>query len=157
MTGRWADKPISLYGRNAASGTYGYFKKVVLLKGDYKDSVKEQPGSSAVVQGVASDRYGIGYSGIGYRTADVRTVPLAVDEGPCCDATAENAYRGDYPLARFLYLYLNRNPNEPLDPRRREFIRYIYSRRGQEIVIKAGYFPVSYPLARADMKAVGIE
>src|SRR4029077_13154693 len=71
LEGEWADKPISLYGRNSASGTYGFFKEHVLLNGDFKDSVKEQPGSSSVVQGVASDRYAIGYSGIGYKTADV--------------------------------------------------------------------------------------
>ena len=79
LTGEWAKKPISLYGRNSASGTYGYFKEHALFKGDFKDTVKEQPGSSAVVQGVASDKYGIGYSGIGYKTADVRAVPLAAE------------------------------------------------------------------------------
>ena len=79
LAGEWADKPISLYGRNSASGTYGYFKEHALFKGDYKDSVKEQPGSASVVQAVASDQYGIGYSGIGYRTADVRAVPLKLD------------------------------------------------------------------------------
>ncbi len=156
LTGEWADKPISLYGRNSASGTYGYFKQVALFKGDYKDTVKEQPGSSAVVQGVASDKYAIGYSGVGYKTADVRTVPLSV-EGDCYDATADNAYSGNYALARFLYIYLNRNPNEALDPQRREFIKFVYSKRGQEIVIKDGFYPVSYALATTDMKALGIE
>ena len=157
LTGEWADKPISLYGRNSASGTYGYFKQVALFKGDYKDTVKEQPGSSAVVQGVASDKYAIGYSGVGYKTADVRTVPLSVEAGDCYDATADNAYSGNYALARFLYIYLNRNPNEALDPQRREFIKFVYSKRGQEIVIKDGFYPVSYALATTDMKALGIE
>ena len=60
LTGAWATGPISLYGRNSASGTYGYFKEHALGKGDFKDSVKEQPGSSAVVQGVASEKLGIG-------------------------------------------------------------------------------------------------
>jgi phosphate transport system substrate-binding protein len=103
--------PISLYGRNSASGTYGFFKEHALFKGDYKDSVKEQPGSSAVVQGVATDRYAIGYSGIGYKTADVRAVPLAKDgRSPVIDASPEKAYTGEYPLARFLLLYVNRKP-----------------------------------------------
>ena len=157
LTGRWENKPISLYGRNSASGTYGYFKTVALFKGDYKDQVKEQPGSSAVVQGVASDLYAIGYSGVGYKTADVRTVPLAVSAGESCyDANAMNAYSGDYPLARFLYIYVNKNPNQDLDPLRREFIKYVYSRDGQQIVIKDGYFPVSHALAKKDMEALGI-
>ncbi|MEW6259607.1 MAG: phosphate ABC transporter substrate-binding protein [Thermodesulfobacteriota bacterium] len=158
LTGEWKDKPISLYGRNAASGTYGYFKEVALFHGDYKDSVKEQPGSSAVVQGVATDKYAIGYSGVGYKTADVRTVPIASAEGKkAFDANAENAYSGDYPLARFLYIYLNRNPNQALDPLRAEFIKFVFSKEGQQIVIKDGFYPVTYNLAQEDMKALGIQ
>ncbi len=157
LTGEWKEKPISLYGRNAASGTYGYFKEVALFHGDYKDTVKEQPGSSAVVQGVATDKYAIGYSGVGYKTADVRTVPLASAEGKkAFDANAENAYSGDYPLARFLYIYLNRNPNQALDPLRTEFIKFVFSKEGQQIVIKDGFYPVTYNLAQEDMKALGI-
>jgi len=157
LTGAWANKPISLYGRNSASGTYGYFKSVALFKGDYKDNVKEQPGSSAVVQGVASDMYAIGYSGVGYKTADVKTVPLAIEDGDACyDANAMNAYSGDYPLARFLYVYLNKNPNQSLDPLRREFIKFVFSQSGQQIVIKDGFYPVSYNIAKEDMTALGI-
>ncbi len=154
LTGEWADKPISLYGRNSASGTYGYFKEVALFNGDYKDSVKEQPGSSAVVQGVASDKFAIGYSGVGYKTADVRTVPLSAKAGTACfDATADNAYAGDYPISRFLYIYVNVNPNQSLDPVRAEFIKYVYSKPGQEAVVKDGYFPVTAKIAETDLKA----
>lgn len=158
LTGEWANQPISLYGRNAASGTYGFFKEISLFGGDYKDSVKEQPGSSSVVQGVASDKYAIGYSGIGYRTADVRPVPLA--SGPnaqCVEAEAQNAYTGEYPLARFLYVYVNKKPGEALDPLRREFIRYIFSRDGQEDVVKDGYYPVPATVTAEQLKSVGIE
>ncbi|MBI5117496.1 phosphate ABC transporter substrate-binding protein [Candidatus Poribacteria bacterium] len=158
LTGEWADKPISLYGRNSASGTYGYFKEVALFKGDYKDTVKEQPGSSAVVQGVATDKYAIGYSGIGYKTADVRAVPLAASKvRRIVEANAQNAYSGDYPLSRFLYIYVNKNPNEPMEPLRKEFIKYVLSKDGQLTVIKDGFFPVTSPLAAQDLKAVGIE
>jgi len=157
LTGEWANRPISLYGRNSASGTYGYFKEEALFRGDYRDSVKEQPGSSAVVQGVASDRYAIGYSGVGYRTADVRAVPLAAKPGePCHEANAENAYEGTYPLARFLYVYVNINPSQPLDPLRREFIRFMLSRQGQEGVVKDGYFPITQAVVEDDFKALGI-
>lgn len=156
LKGEWASKPISLYGRNSASGTYGYFKEVALFGGDFKDTVKEQPGSSAVVQGVASDRFAIGYSGIGYKTADVKAVPLAVKEGECFEATAENAYAGDYPLARFLYIYLNYKPGEKLDPLRAEFIKYVLSRQGQQVTIKDGFYPVSRALALEDLKALGM-
>ena len=158
LTGEWAGKPISLYGRNSASGTYGYFKEVALFKGDYKDQVKEQPGSSAVIQGVASDKYAIGYSGVGYKTADVRTVPLAMKEGQTgYDADAKNAYSGDYPLARFLYVYLNKNPNQELDPLRKEFVKYVFSKQGQQVVVKDGFFPVSSDIAQKDMGALGIK
>jgi len=157
LTGEWASKPISLYGRNSASGTYGMFKSRALFKGDYKDSVKEQPGSSTVVQGVASDKFAIGYSGIGYKTADVRAVPLAKKTGDKChEANAENAYAGTYPLARFLYVYVNKNPNQALDPLRREFVRYVLSKEGQLATIKDGYFPVSKHLVDQDLKMVGI-
>src|SRR5438876_198043 len=116
LTGDAAARPVSLYGRNSASGTYGFFKEHVLKNGDFKDSVKEQPGSASVVQGVTVDRYAIGYSGIGYITAGVRAVPLAEKEGQCVEPTATNAYAATYPLARFLYIYVNKPPSHALDP-----------------------------------------
>jgi phosphate transport system substrate-binding protein len=158
LTGEWANQPISLYGRNSASGTYGYFKEVALFDGDYKDSVKEQPGSSTVVQGVASDRFGIGYSGVGYKTADVRAVPIAATAGETCfEASAENAYSGEYPISRFLYIYLNKAPNAALDPLRAEFVRFVYSKQGQEGVVKDGYFPVPAAIAAEDRAKLGLE
>jgi phosphate transport system substrate-binding protein len=158
LTGDWEKLPISAYGRNAASGTYAYFKKHALGKGDYKDSVKEQPGSSAVVQGVATDKGGIGYSGIGYKTADVIAVPLASGEGEkAIPATVEYAYTGEYPLARFLFLSVNYKPGSKLDPLRREFIKFVFSKQGQEIVVKDGYFPVTANVAAKQRAMVGIE
>ena len=158
LTGEWADKPISLYGRNSASGTYGYFKQVALFKGDYKDAVKEQPGSASVVQGVASDLYGIGYSGIGYKTADVRVVPLQKSAGAeAIPAEAEYAYTGKYPLARFLYVYVNRKPGTALDPLRGEFLRFVFSKDGQENVIKDGYYPVTAKIAAEELGKIGLD
>jgi len=158
LTGEWADKPISLYGRNSASGTYGYFKEHALSKGDYKDSVKEQPGSSSVVQGVASDRYGIGYSGIGYMTADVKAVPVkATAHGEAIAATPEFAYTGKYPLARYLYIYVNQKPGTVLDPLRREFIRFVFSQDGQASVIKDGYFPVNAKVVGEELSKLGLD
>ncbi len=155
LTGDWASRPISLYGRNSASGTYGFFKEHTLKNGDYKDSVKEQPGSAAVVQGVTVDHYAIGYSGIGYATAGVRAVPLSdKDGGRCVEASADNAYAGDYPLARFLYVYVNRAPGKPLDPLTLEFARLMLSREGQESVVKDGYFPIPASIAREELNKV---
>jgi len=156
LTGKYANQPISLYGRNSASGTYGYFKKHALFKGDYRDSVKEQPGSSAVVASVAGDLGGIGYSGIGYKTADVRAVPLRSKEGDrFIPATPEYAYSGHYPLARFLYLTVNYRPGSRLDPLRREFLRLVFSKPGQAVVIKDGYFPIPARLALEELRKVG--
>ena len=158
LEGEWKDKPISLYGRNATSGTYGYFKEFALFKGDFKSTVKEQPGSSAVVQAIASDKFGIGYSGIGYKTADVRAVPLAAKSNSAVVApVAANAYSGDYSLARFLYLSVNRNPAAALDPLRREFLRYVLSASGQADVKKDGYLPLPAAVVEQAMKDVGIE
>ena len=158
LKGKFSSMPVSIYGRNSASGTYGFFKEHVLGKGDYKDSVKEQPGSSAVVQGVATDLSGIGYSGIGYRTADVRVVPLTKKEGgKFIPAEAKYAYSGEYPLARFLYIYVNFKPGSELDPLRREFVKYVFSKQGQEVVVKDGYLPVSARIAEQALESVGIK
>ncbi len=143
MTGKWAIRPIQLYGRNSVSGTYGYFKFKALCKGDYKDSVNEQPGSASVVQGVTKSINGIGYSGIGYRTSGVRAIPLSKkDGGAFIEATPASAISGKFPLARFLYVYVNKHPNRPLAPLEREFLRMILSKTGQEVVVKDGYIPL---------------
>jgi phosphate transport system substrate-binding protein len=155
LTGDWANRPVSLFGRNSASGTYGFFKEHALKNGDYKDEVKEQPGSASVVQGVTVDRYAMGYSGIGYATAGVRAVPIAEKPGaPCVEATAENAYSGKYPLARFLYVYINRAPGKSLDPLVREFVKFMFTGQGQEVVIKDGYFPVPNSIAKEELGKV---
>jgi len=152
LTGEWASRPVSLYGRNSASGTYGFFKEHSLKNGDYKDEVKEQPGSASVVQGVTVDRYAAGYSGIGYATAGVRAVPLAEKEGArCYEADPDNAYAGVYPLARFLYVYINKAPAKPLGPVTREFVKLMVSKEGQEVVIKDGYFPIPASIAKEEM------
>jgi phosphate transport system substrate-binding protein len=147
LTGDLSAKPISLYGRNSASGTYGFFKEHTLKKGDFRDTVKEQPGSSTVVQGVANDVTAIGYSGIGYITPGVKAVALGTKEGKYVEATYENCLSGDYPLSRYLYIYLNRAPGKRCDPVVEEFVKFIASQEGQQIVVKDGYFPLTAELA----------
>lgn len=148
LQGQWSSRPVSLYGRNSASGTYGFFKEHALKKGDFKNTVKEQPGSSSVVQGISSDLGGIGYSGIGYLTAGVRALPLSEKAGGKLVApTYENCLSGDYPLGRFLYIYVNRAPGKPADKLTGEFLKFILSKEGQEIVIKDGYYPLNSEMA----------
>ncbi len=149
LKGGWKNRSIQLYGRNSVSGTYGYFKKKGLCKGDYKSTVNEQPGSASVVQSVSSSLNGIGYSGIGYKTSGVRAVPLSRKPGkPFVAATPDNAIKGGYPLSRFLYVYVNKHPNRPLAPIEREFIKMVMSKVGQEVVVKDGYIPLPAKVAK---------
>jgi len=148
MTGEWADRAIALYGRNSVSGTYGYFKKHAMCKGDFKKNVAEQPGSASVVQSVTGQVNAIGYSGIGYKTSGVRAVPLAKKEGmPYVEAAPGNAIDGSYPLARVLYVYVNKKPNQPLPPLEREFFKLVLSKQGQTVVIKDGFVPMPAKMA----------
>ena len=144
----WKGRSISLFGRNSASGTYGFFQEHALAKGDYKSTVKEQPGSSAVVQGIGGDLYALGYSGIGYKTSGVRALPLSSEDGgEFFEATYANALSGDYPMARFLIVYVNKKPGESLDKLTLEFLKYVLSKDGQLVVEKDGYFPMPAELA----------
>jgi phosphate transport system substrate-binding protein len=152
LTGAWKDRKIQIYGRNSVSGTYGYFKKKGLCKGDFKSAVNEQPGSASVVQSVTASLNGIGYSGIGYKTSGVKAVPLTKKDGtPFVEATNENAIAGKYPLARFLYVYVNKHPNKPLPPLEREFIKMVLSKVGQEVVVKDGYIPLPASVAAKEL------
>ncbi len=152
LAGAWKARSIQIYGRNSVSGTYGYFKKKALCKGDYKNNVNEQPGSASVVQSVSASLNGIGYSGIGYKTSGVRAVPLAKEEGkPFIAATPDNAISGKYPLARFLYVYVNKHPNKPLPPLEREFLKMVLSKPGQMTVVKDGYIPLPAKVASKEL------
>jgi phosphate transport system substrate-binding protein len=155
LTGDWKPLPFSVYGRNSASGTYAFFKEHVLLKGDYRDIVKEQPGSAAVVNGVANDRAGIGYSGIGYKTSEVRVVPLSkTAEDKAAEPTFPNALAGKYPLGRALYIYVNQKPGQPPDPVVREFLKFVLSNEGQQVVIKDGYGPLPPKVIEKQLQAI---
>jgi phosphate transport system substrate-binding protein len=153
LTGNWKGMPISLYGRNSASGTYGYFKEHALYKGDYKDSVKEQPGSASVVMGITEDRAGIGYSGIGYVTSGVKTIALSDKaDGTAYEANYENVLSGKYPLARMLYISVVKEPNKPLPALIEEFLKFVLSKEGQEIVIKDGYLPLPQKVLEKELQ-----
>jgi phosphate transport system substrate-binding protein len=156
LSGEWADRPIQLFGRNSVSGTYGYFKEHALCNGDFKDTVNEQPGSASVVQSVTKSLNGIGYSGIGYKTSGVKSVPLAKDQGgEFIPATADMAITGKFPLARFLYIYINKAPNKPLDPIVGEFMKMVLSKLGQEVVVKDGYIPLPAAVAIKELAKLG--
>ncbi|HEY3698149.1 MAG TPA: phosphate ABC transporter substrate-binding protein PstS family protein [Spongiibacteraceae bacterium] len=142
LTGAWATRDLQLFGRNSVSGTYGYFKEHALCKGDFKSTVNEQPGSASVVQSVSTTINAIGYSGIGYVTSSVRAIPLAKSGEDYVEATPENAISGKYPLSRYLYVYVNKAPNKPLQPLEKEFLKMVLSKTGQEVVVKDGFIPL---------------
>ena len=157
VTGDLAGKSIQLFGRNSVSGTYGYFKEVSLCKGDFKPNVNEQPGSASVVSSISSSLNGIGYSGIGYKTSSVRTVPLAKKPGgEFVEDNEANALNGTYPLARFLYVYVNKAPNKPLNPLEAEFVKLMLSRQGQEVVMKDGYIPLPAKVVSKALADLGL-
>lgn len=153
--GELASQAIQLFGRNSVSGTYGYFKEFALCKGDFKNTVNEQPGSASVVQGVTKSINGIGYSGEGYRTSGVRMVPLAKKTGrDYVEPTKENALSGKYPLSRFLFVYVNKQPNQALPPLETEFLKMVLSKVGQTTVVKDGYIPLPAKVADKTLKLV---
>lgn len=156
LTGDWAKRPIQRFGRNSVSGTYGYFKEAALCRGDFRANVNEQPGSASVVQAISQSLGSIGYSGIGYQTASVHTLALA-RQGTTdfVEDNQENTLSGRYPLARYLYVYVNKAPNRPLNPLEGEFLRLILSRSGQEAVVKDGYIPLPAAVVQQALKTLG--
>lgn len=152
LTGTWSTRGIQLYGRNSVSGTYGYFKQHALCNGDFKNKVNEQPGSGSVVQSVSTSLNGIGYSGIGYTTSSVHSISLSLAPGqPMVAASTENVISGSYPLARFLYVYINKPPGMELDPLTAQFLTMVLSKEGQDVVVKDGYLPLPGVVAAREM------
>ncbi len=156
VSGSLADQSVQLFGRNSVSGTYGYFKKVALCKGDFQNGVNEQPGSASVVQSVSTSINALGYSGIGYKTASVRALPLSKSGTDFVEPTPENAITGKYPLARSLYVYINKKPGQDLQPLEREFLKLVLSKVGQEVVVKDGYIPLPAKVVEKQMKDLGL-
>jgi phosphate transport system substrate-binding protein len=149
--------PIRLIGRDRRSGTREFFREHVLLGGEFKELVQEVPGSASVIYEVARDRYAIGYSGIGYQTPLVRTLALADREGaPFVAPNIETASNGSYPLTRPLYLYVNKMPDEPMNPVMLEFLKFINSREGQEAVVSAGVYPLQARRASRNLALLGV-
>ena len=157
LSGAWVNRDIQLFGRNSVSGTYGYFKRKSLCKGDFKNTVNEQPGSASVVQSVATSINGIGYSGIGYKTSSVRAIALAKKPGgELIEPNAENALSGRYPLSRFLYVYVNKAPNKPLPQLEHEYLKMVLSSLGQQVVIKDGYVPLPAKIVQQQRELLGM-
>jgi phosphate transport system substrate-binding protein len=132
------DAKIILYSRENNSGTYVYFKDNVLGGEDYAASAQNMPGTAAVVNAVAKDKNGIGYGGAAYGKG-IRFVKMKRDaKSEGYEPIKENVMSGNYPISRFLYMYTRSKPTGAL----KDYIDWILSGEGQEIVSKVGYFPV---------------
>jgi phosphate transport system substrate-binding protein len=156
LTGEWQNAPIQVYSRNTASGTYTFFRDHVLKGGDFKKTNHELVGSVAVVAAVAADRFAIGYSGIGYKTDSVATVPIAGSDGKYISTDPKFCYDGQYPLARYLYLTLNHKPDDALSPVQEEFLRFVLSQDGQKLVMEEGFFPLTAEIAAQERARLGM-
>lgn len=136
LNGDFHNRRIVKYSKNSASAMYGFFQKIVLARGSFKKDVKQQP-SGGVINCMANNIYGIGYSGLGFKNSGVKVVPIIID-GDKIEASHENCTNGKYPLARKLYLVTHQNPKKIV----KEFIKFALSKAGQQIVVKDGYYPL---------------
>jgi phosphate transport system substrate-binding protein len=149
----WANRPIHAYGRDENSGTRAFFKEHALRKGEFRDAVRAMPDQFAVVEAVAIDSGGIAYGPLQHAVRSVRPVPLFDFKSPVpVPATVETILDGKYPLKRFLYLYVNARPDQPMDPLVREFLRFVLSRQGQESAAKFGVIPLPADLAEMNRR-----
>ncbi len=159
LTGEWAKEPIDLYVYDADTGTGSYFDRVVLDNSnkwnwerikEFKDIQRRPNGfeydaSQQILDVLASDRYGLAISSLGYLRPQVKALALAAaNGGPYYEATRDNIIQRKYPLSRVITIFINQAPNKPMDPRVKEFLRYILSREGQAAVASEGdYLPLS--------------
>lgn len=145
---------VKVFGRNSVSGTYGLFKKLALCDGDFKATVNELPGSSSVVQSVAYSNGAIGYAAYGHKTAAVKALSIANDKGEFIPANSTTIANSEYPLTRFLYLVVNKSPEKPLPLLEQEFLRFVLSKSGQQLVRQEGYVSIPKPLIERQLKVL---
>jgi phosphate transport system substrate-binding protein len=157
LTGDWADKPIHLIGVKEPNGFEYFLRLRVLNGGDWKDGITVRDTVHSLAALVAADRYAIGYAGFSYVTDGVKTLPVAEDDsGPYYHGTFEEVAAQKYPLSRVIYVYANRVPGKPLDPKLKEFVSYILSEEGQQAVIQDGIF-LPLPSAVAQRESAKIQ
>ncbi|VEA72128.1 phosphate binding protein [Serratia rubidaea] len=157
LPGAWAQRSIQRFGRNSASGTYGYFKLRALCGGDFMARVNELPGSASVVQAVSGSLNSIGYASIGFRASGVRLLPLAERGDRYVPPSVANVRNGSYPLARYLYIYINKAPQRPLEPLTAAFLDRVLSAQGQALVNQDGYLPLSPETLRKTRLELGLK
>ncbi|WP_340680550.1 phosphate ABC transporter substrate-binding protein [Paraglaciecola sp.] len=155
LTGQWAGKKITVLGRDPRSGSYSFFKEISLCGGDFSLDMEALPGSGSIVQAISNNHNAIGFSGMGYKTSGVRTLPI-IHNGIMTLPNISAETNWDYPLTRFLYLYINKTPSEPLPEVLREFILLVLSNTGQHTVELDGYAAVSETIIEENLQKLAI-
>lgn len=139
----WAQQPIHLYGQDKKSGTRGFFLSHALQDGSFRSDVREESGPASEILAISRDVTAIGYAGVGFQASTVKILPLAERAGAAYVApSTETTGNGTYPLARHLYLYAKKDPKAGLEPAIAEFLKFVNSREGQTMVVKAGAYPL---------------
>jgi phosphate transport system substrate-binding protein len=155
LRGEWADKPIHAWGVQPWNGFEQFIRLRVLKGGEWRDGLSTEKLVIPLPDRVAADRYAISYSGIAYLKREVAVKRIAVSEnsnGPFLKGTFDEVAAQTYPLARVMYLYVNRPTGKPTDPRVGEFLRYILSRDGQQAAVQdAIYTPLPFSLVKASL------
>lgn len=147
LTGEWANRPIHTYGLKPPNGIEQFFKMKVLLGGEWKDGIQNVKGKGFTHAFIvaSNDMHtqlgGLTYALLANVTPDVRVVPLAEKDGdPFVAPTIETVYGHRYPLSRYVYIFVNRPPGQPLEPKIKEFLKLVLSKQGQDVVAAEGVF-----------------
>lgn len=155
LTGGWADLPIAIYGYGPEEGAHQVFRQHVLHGNPFRLSLRVEGGGSSIVQGVAADPGAIGFASISFACKAVRIVPLAGADGRFYAPTVQSVWNGDYPLGRFLYVCVNKPPRRPFGGPAAEFLRFMLSREGQQLVAAAGNIPLDAATANEGRRSLG--
>lgn len=155
--GAWANQPIVAVGRKDDTGSQLFFKEAVLLGGDYREDLVPKTGNLDLVKSIGKDPRALGFAGLSCDAPEVRSVPLAIrPEGPFVAIDSPEADAGQYPLMRPLQLVVDHNPKKEMPAVESEFIKYVFSRLGQEDVIKAGFQAIPAQPAHIALDSVGL-
>jgi phosphate transport system substrate-binding protein len=160
LTGEWASRPIKLYGLKPVNGIEQYVKSVVMLGGDYKDGIEFVKGKgfthafTVAAEDMAKKPGGLTYALLANQTPNTKVLKLSEKAGGECYApTVANVYPHKYPLSRYIYIYVNKPPGKPLEPKVKEFLKLVLSREGQDVVAKERVFiPLTPQVVQEELK-----
>ncbi len=157
LAGAWANRPISLHGRGDSTGSQVYFQTAVLAGGEFNPAMASHQDNFRLVRALSEDPAGIGFAGMLYQSPRVKTIPIALNaETPFISVDGDAASGASYPLTRPLQIVVNHRPGGELPVAQREFLKYIFSRLGQEDVVRGGFQPISAAPAEISLDAVGL-